>query len=405
MPSPAGRPARGTIVVLGGLAAIGPLSGDTYLPALPQIGEAFSAPPVQVQVTLTASMLGLALGQLVTGPLSDLWGRRRLLLGGLAAYTLMSVACAAAPSLPVLTGLRFLQGLSGAAAIVLARAIIRDLYAGAAAARAFSHVLVVFGVAPVVAPLLGSAVLGWTDWRGIFAVLAAAGAVLFAVVWTRLPESLPPAVRTDGGLRQLPGVVGTVLRDRGFLGYAVANAFAHAAMFAYIAGSPFVVQTLYGGSPTTFAVLFGANAVGIALAGQLNARLVGRLGPRRLLGIGMSVQTAGGLCLLAVVTLDDGLGLAAIVPPLFVVIASLGTIQPNATALALARFPRSAGSASSVLGAVYFALGAAAVPLVGIGAGDSAVAFGVVIAATAAAGLLLFRLATVPDPDLVEEKS
>jgi DHA1 family bicyclomycin/chloramphenicol resistance-like MFS transporter len=387
--SPAPRPPRGTIVVLGCLAAIGPLSGDTYLPALPQIADEFSAEAVGVQLTLTASLFGLALGQLLMGPLSDLWGRRRLLLGGLAAYTLVSAACAMSTSLPMLTGLRFLQGLSGAAAVVLARAVVQDLWTGSAAARALSHVLLVFGIAPVVAPLLGSAVLGLTSWRGIFAVLSAAGAVLFVVVWARLGETLPPERRTDGGLRQLPRVLATVLQDRVFLAHALACGLAFGGMFAYLAGSPFVIQQLYGASATTYAALFAVNALGIALAGQINARLVVRIAPARLLGFGLVLHAAGALCLLAAVTVGRQHGLAALLPPMFVVIASLGLIHPNATALALARFPRSAGSASSVLGAMHFAIGASISPLVGLGGADTAVPLGAVIAATATAALLL----------------
>jgi MFS transporter, DHA1 family, multidrug resistance protein len=387
--SPAPRPPRGTIVVLGCLAAIGPLSGDTYLPALPQIARAFGAPAMSVQLTLTASLFGLALGQLLMGPLSDLWGRRRLLLGGLAAYTLVSAACAMSASVPMLTGLRFLQGLSGAAAVVLARAVVQDLWSGSAAARALSHVLIVFGIAPIVAPMLGSAVLQVTSWRGIFGVLSAVGAVLFAVVWARLGETLPPSRRTDGGLRQLPRVLTAVLRDRVFLAHTLTCGLAFGGMFAYLAGSPFVVQMLYGASARAYAVLFAVNAMGIALAGQVNARLVARMGASRLLSFGIALHTGGAFCLLAAVTVGRQYGLTALVPPLFVVIASLGMIQPNATALALARFPGSAGSASSVLGALHFAIGASISPLVGLGKADTAVPLGVVIAATATAALLL----------------
>jgi MFS transporter, DHA1 family, multidrug resistance protein len=400
---PAPRPPRGTIVVLGCLAAIGPLSGDTYLPALPQIADAFAAPAVSVQLTLTASLFGLAVGQLLMGPLSDLWGRRRLLLGGLASYTLVSAACAMSTSLPMMTGLRFLQGLSGAAAVVLARAVVQDLWTGSAAARALSHVLVVFGIAPVVAPLLGSAVLEVTSWRGIFGVLSAAGAVLFVVVWARLGETLPPSRRTDGGLRQLPRVLAAVLGDRVFLAHTLTCGFAFGGMFAYLAGSPFVVQTLYGASATAYAVLFAVNAMGIALAGQVNARLLARMAPSRLLGYGLALHTAGAFFLLAAVTVGRHHGLIALLPPLFVVIASLGLIQPNATALALARFPRSAGSASSVLGALHFAIGASISPLVGLGEADSAVPLGVVIAATATAALLL-HLTRPVRPTLTERQ-
>ncbi|HEV7755098.1 MAG TPA: multidrug effflux MFS transporter [Mycobacteriales bacterium] len=374
------RGARGTILLLGTLAAIGPLSGDTYLPAFPQIAADLGAPPVRVQLTLTASLLGLAVGQLVIGPVSDLWGRRRLLLGGTALYAVVSLGCALAPTIGALTGLRFLQGFAGAAGVVLARAVVRDLYSGAAAARAFSRLLLVFAVAPIVAPLLGTAVLAAGDWRTIFLLLAAVGVLQFLAVRAWLGETLPPARRTAGGLRRIPGVVRDVVRDRSFLGYALACGFAFAGMFAYIAGSPFVVQDLHGASPGVFAGLFAVNAAGLAVATAVNARLVARVEPRRLLSVGLAVHAAGGVSLLGAVLLDGRL--VTLVPPMFVVVASLGFVLPNATALALARFPASAGTASSILGALHFAIGASVAPLVGVGGPGTAVPFGAVIAGT-----------------------
>jgi DHA1 family bicyclomycin/chloramphenicol resistance-like MFS transporter len=386
------RGARGTILLLGSLAAIGPLSGDTYLPAFPQIAADLGASPVRVQLTLTASLLGLAVGQLVIGPVSDLWGRRRPLLAGTALYAVVSLGCALAPSIGTLTGLRFVQGFAGAAGVVLARAVVRDLYSGAAAARAFSRLLLVFGVAPVVAPLLGTAVLAAADWRVIFLLLAGVGALQFLAVRAWLGETLPPAHRTAGGLRRIPGVVRDVVRDRSFLGYALACGFAFAGMFAYIAGSPFIVQDLHGASPGVFGALFAVNAAGLAVATGVNARLVGRVEPRRLLSVGLAAHAAGGVSLLGAALLHGGLGLAALVPSMFVLVASLGFVLPNATALALARFPANAGTASSILGALHFAIGASVAPLVGIGGQGTAAPFGAVIAGTGVVAVVVLRV-------------
>lgn len=382
---------RGTIVVLGGLAAIGPFSGDTYLPAFPQIAADLGVEPVRVQLTLTASLLGLGVGQLVVGPLSDLWGRRRPLLAGLALYVLASLGCALAPSVETLIGLRFVQGLSGSAAVVLARAVVRDLYSGVAAARAFSQLMLVFGVAPVVAPLVGSAVLAAGQWRVIFLVLAGIGVLLLGAVALWLKESLPPERRGTGGLSRIPATFGVVLRDRPFLGYALSCGLAYAGMFAYIAGSPFVVQELHGASATVYGALFAVNATGLALVAQLNARLLRRFEPRRLLTVGIGAYTVAALVLFGTVVARERPGLVAIVPSMFVVVSSLGFVMANATALALARFPDLAGTASSIMGALHFALGASVAPLVGLGGAGTAVPFGATIAGAALAALLVLR--------------
>lgn len=387
------RPTRRIALILGGLAAVGAFTNDTYLPALPEVAADFAVAPVSVQLTLTASLLGLATGQLVVGPLSDLWGRRRPLLLGVGGYVVVSLGCALAPSLAVLTGLRFLQGVAGAAAIVLSRAVVRDSYSGTAAARVFSQLLLVFAIAPVVAPLLGGAILSAGHWRGVFVALALIGAGLLAAVWFRLGESLPVARRTAGGLRGIPGTVGQVLANRGFLAYAVPCGLAYAGMFAYIAGSPFVVQDEYGASPLAYSVIFAVNAGGLGVASVLNSRLVGRVPPGRLLVRGLAGHAAGAGSLLGVVLLPGDVGLAWLLPPMFVLIASLGFIVPNATALALSQVSGSAGTAASVLGALQFGLGAVTAPVVGLGAGPMAVRFGAVIAGAAAAAVLTYRFA------------
>lgn len=366
------------LVILGALSAFGPLSIDMYLPALPRLARDFGESASETQLTLSACLLGLALGQVIAGPISDSLGRRRPLLAGVAAYALASLLCVIAPSVAALVALRFVQGLAGAAGIVIARAVVRDLHAGVAAARYFSLLMLVNGLAPILAPIIGGQILRWTDWRGVFVTLAVIGAALALAVAAGLRETLPPDRRHRGGI---PGTLTTfrrLLSERAFVGYALASGLAFAAMFAYISGSPFVLQEIYGVSPQLFSLMFGMNAFGIMLAGQTNARLVGRVAPRRLLVAGLGAQAVGGAALLVVV--GTGIGLWGILPALFVVVASIGLVSPNATSLAMEDHPRTAGSASALLGVLQYAVGAAAAPLVGLG-GRTALPMALVIAA------------------------
>ena len=380
------RANRGIVFTLGGLAAISPLSGDMYLAAFPAIATDLNASVTQVQLTLTASLLGLSSGQLVIGPLSDLWGRRPPLLTGIILYVLASLGCAFAGSIELLIALRFCQGFAGAAAVVLSRAMVRDLYTGTAAVRVFSQMMAVFGVAPVIAPVIGSALLTVGNWRAIFLVLAGAGALQLLAVLTTLGETLPPERRQSGGLRRIPGLVRAVFSDPPFLGAALSCGFAFGAMFAYIAASPFLLQEVYGASPLVYGGLFAVNAAGLTAMTQLNSRLAARIRPERLLLTGIGAQSAAGVALLGVAALDPGRHLAALALPLFVVISALGLVMPTATALALARFPGSAGTASSVMGALHFTIGALIAPLAGIGAA-TAVPFAAMITAMSLAGL------------------
>jgi DHA1 family bicyclomycin/chloramphenicol resistance-like MFS transporter len=387
-PTPTGRALATLILLLGGLTALGPFTVDAYLPAFPDIADDLHSSAGSVQLTLTAGLTGLALGQLLVGPLSDRWGRRRPLLVGTVVYTLASLACAAAPSVGVFTGLRLVQGLSGAAGVVIARAVVRDLYEGTAAVQFFSRLMLVSGLAPVLAPVLGSLVLQIATWRQVFLGLAGLGLLLLAAVLLLYRETLPPERRTAGGLVATGRIFRRLVHDRVFVGYALSSGLGFAAMFAYIAGSPFVVQDVYGASSGVFAAMFATNALGLMLAGQVNARLVVRIPPRWLLRTALTVQAAAGIALLLMVSFDPpggaGLGLAGLLPPLFLVVASLGFVFPNATALALQRHPATAGSASALLGTLQFVIGAAAAPLTG---GGSAVPLGVVVAALASGAL------------------
>ena len=386
------NPRRVSLVfILGALSAFGPLSIDMYLPALPSLSRDFSTGAAQVQFTLSACLLGLAIGQSIAGPISDALGRRRPLLIGLVAYALASLLCVVAPSVFVLVVLRFVQGCAGAAGIVIARAVVRDLHSGEALAKFFSLLLLVNGLAPILAPILGGLLLRFTSWRGVFVVLAIVGTLLLLAVIFGLSETLPPNRRQSGGIRATLSTFRRLLTDRSFVGYALSCGLAFASMFAYISGSPFVLQDLYGLSPQLFSVMFGTNALGLMVAGQINGRLVGRVPPIRLLVAGLIATASGGTALFLVVTIGS-IGLIGILPSLFVVVASLGFVLPNATALALAGHPRTAGSASALLGVLQFAIGAAAAPLVGLNGTKTALPMAIVMATLSVSALVTFVL-------------
>ncbi len=377
-------------VLLGGLTAFGPLSIDMYLPALPAISRDLVSSESLIQLTLTACLIGLALGQLVAGPVSDSLGRRRPLLVGVAIYVVASLLCALAPSAILLVALRLVQGLAGAAGIVVARAIVRDMYSGVAAARYFSRLILVMGVAPILAPVLGGQVLRFSSWHGIFVMLALITALLFlaALVW--LPETLPATRRREGSLRGTGRTFRLVGRDTRFIGYAVSAGLAFGAMFAYISGSPFVLQGIFHISPQTFSLVFGINALGFVITSQINGSLVSRIAPARLLMGGLIGTAVAGLAVLAV--LLAGLGLGALLPPLFVLVSSIGFVIPNATALALSRHAEAAGTGSALLGVIQSGIAAVGAPLVGIVGVASAVPMGTVIAVAGVGAILAYVL-------------
>ncbi|MEU2222306.1 multidrug effflux MFS transporter [Streptomyces sp. NPDC018347] len=386
-PGPAAIRRTGLLVtlVLGGLAATPPLAMDMYLPSLPEVTRSLHATAATVQLTLTACLAGMALGQLVVGPMSDRWGRRRPLLAGLAVYVLATALCAVAPNVETLVAFRLAQGLAGAAGIVIARAVVRDLYDGVAMARFFSTLMLISGVAPIAAPLIGGQILRVTDWRGVFVVLAVVGAVLAVVVWRRLPETLPAAERNHGGVGPALRAMRGLLADLPFTGYTLAGGFAFAALFAYISASPFVIQEIYGASPQTFSLLFGVNSVGLMIAGQVNGKvLVGRVSLDKVLAVGLTaiVLAATALLLLSAGVFGE-VGLAPVAAALFVLMSAMGLTLPNAQSLALLRTRHAAGSASALLGTSSFLVGAIATPLVGVAGEHTAVPMAVVQLAAA----------------------
>jgi MFS transporter, DHA1 family, multidrug resistance protein len=383
------------IVVLGALSAMGPISIDLYLPGLPELADDLHTSASAAQLTLTACLAGLATGQLLAGPLSDKLGRRRPLLVGLAGFCATSFACALAPDIASLTVLRLAQGFAGAGAIVIARAVVRDLRSGAAAARLFSVLMLVTGLAPTLAPILGGQLLRVTSWRGLFVVLGVVGFGLLAGTALALPETLPRERRHAGEWRAIVGTFHQLAHERVFAGFALTTSFAFAEMFAYIAGSPFVLQDIYGVSAQLYGGIFALNAFGIVALSQLNGLLVERVGPRVMLGSGVACGAVAGAALCAVI-LVGGIGLAGILPCLFVAVSSVGLVLPNATALALTPYPDVAGSASALLGVLQFIFGAAVAPLVGLAGNHTAVPMGIVIAAFGVLASLAFLLTRPP---------
>ncbi|MFJ2770920.1 Bcr/CflA family efflux MFS transporter [Streptomyces sp. NPDC087300] len=383
--------ARGTLfvfLVLAGLTALPSLSSDVYLPALPDVAGTFDTTAVVVQLTLTSCLVGMALGQLVVGPLSDRLGRRRPLLTGMTLYAVASAACALAPRADLLIGLRFVQGAAGAAGVVVARAVVRDLYEGVEIARVFSSLMLISGVAPAVAPLFGAQLLHVTDWRGVFVALAVLGLLLVLLVARGLPETLAPAARRRRGLGLAE--MGALTRDRVFLGCLLAAGGAFAAFFAYLAASPFVLQELYGASPRTYALLFGLNAVGMVGVGQLNGRvLVRRFPVHAVVTAGLALLVIAGASLLALGAGWFGdTGLVPVCAVLFVSVAGLGLLIGNANALAMNRTAHAAGAASALLGASSFLVGALVSPLAGVASG--AVPLAVIQTVASAAALVGF---------------
>jgi len=352
-PASAARSEVALILVLGALTAFGPLAIDAYLPAFSAIARDLHTRPDQVDWTLAIYFLGLAVGQLVIGPIADRVGRRRPLQSGLAVFFTGSIAAALAGSLAALIAARGVQALGGAACTVTARAVVRDLYRGAEAARINSRIVLVMGAAPIIAPLVGAALLRTVGWRSIFGALAGISAIAYFVVRRVLPETAAPA--RSGSLT---ASLRALIDDREFVGFALIAALASAALFAYISGAPVIFLAIHGVAPARFSWLFGCNAAGYIAMSQLNARLLRAYGPRELLTAGIASLALAG----ALLTGSALAGLGAIATELgcFVLLASLGFVLPNAVALALDGQGNQAGNAAAWLGALQFGMSAVA---------------------------------------------
>ncbi|MFD3686187.1 Bcr/CflA family efflux MFS transporter [Nocardiopsis sp. NPDC058631] len=386
--NPTGRARLGLALLLGLLAVLGPLNIDMYLPGFPEIAADLDAGASQVQLSLTACLIGLAVGQVVVGPVSDARGRRGPLAVSLLLFVLSSLLCAVSPDIATLVVGRFLQGLTASAGIVLSRAVVRDVFEGPALTRFFALLMVITAVAPMAAPVAGGAVLAlpFATWETIFLFLALLGAVIVLVVMLRLPETLPVERRIPSSLGGSLRTMAVLLRDRSFMGYALIVGLLHGGSFAYVAGTPFVYQDLHGVSPQVFGVLFGVNGIAIILGSAAVGRLSERVTERALLRIAVVTAVLATGVLLAV-TLVDG-PLPALVVPLFVYMTCMGMILTSSFALAMEGQEGRAGSAGSLLGALPMLIGAGAAPLVGLDEG-TAVPMGAVLFATAALGLVV----------------
>lgn len=389
------RTARRLPFLLGAMAAFGPLATDMYLPAFPAIAAALSADPAAVQTTLAAYFGGTALGQLGYGALSDRVGRRPALLLGLLVFTLASIGCALTRSVDLLIPLRVAQGLGGCAGMVTARAIVRDVTQGPAAVRLMSQLMLVMGLAPILAPSIGGLLLGITGWRAIFWLLACYSAALAVIVLLFLPETLEPEWRRREGIAGILLTYARLLGNGNFLGHALSGALPMGGMFAYIAGSPFVFMQLFQVPSRHYGLFFGLNALGIMAMGQVNARLARRLRPEPLLGWVLRALAVAGLLLLGAAASGLG-GFPLFVALLFCFIACMGAVMPLATTLAMAPHGRVAGSASALLGTLQFGMGAVTGALVGALHNGTAVPMAGVIAGCGLLGLLARALLVRP---------
>ncbi|WP_145048417.1 multidrug effflux MFS transporter [Paenibacillus xylanexedens] len=377
-------------LILGTLSAFGPLSLDMYLPALPTLAADFESSTSYAQLSLTACMVGLALGQLLAGPLSDVRGRRTPLIAGLLLYTIASILCLVSPTMGSFVVLRFIQGVAGAAGIVISRAVVRDVYDGPELTRFFSLLMLINGVAPIAAPIIGGLLLEYTSWRGVFILLSLIGVLTLLAVIFGLGETLPADRRSSGGLKQTLVTFRQIASNRLFMGYALTQGFVGAGMFAYISGSPFVLQKIYGISPQMFSLCFAINGLGIILASQIAGRLAGKVSESRLLIAGLIVAALGGTSLF--IAILAGGNLISILIPLFLVVSSVGLVNTASFALAMANQSKSAGSASALIGVMTFMFGGIVAPLVGLGGEGTAVPMGIVILCADLGAVLIYLM-------------
>ena len=376
------------IVLLGAVTAFAPVSIDMYLPALPVLGVEFGASAGHVQLSVASFFLGLAFGQGFYGPLSDRFGRTRPLYAGLFLFVVASIGCALAPSIDFLIGVRFFQALGACSGQVIARAVVRDLFEPREAVQIYSLLVLVMGVSPVLAPLLGGQILQWFPWRTIFWVIATLGAMGLTGSLMRLKET-HRAERKPLILGKVLRTYGDLLRDRAFLGYVLTGGMAMAGMFAYIVGSPYVFIEYFHVTTERFGLFFGVNALGLVLAAQLNARLVRHFSSDAIIRKVLAVQVTSGLVLLAGAW-TGFLQLSGVAVLLFVYVASVGCLFPNITAMAMAPHGARAGSASALIGVLQFSLAAASAALIGTTRSGAAIPVAVLIGVCSVSAAVLY---------------
>ncbi|MFH5183351.1 multidrug effflux MFS transporter [Paenibacillus sp. TAB 01] len=376
------------VLLLGAFSALGPLTIDMYLPSFPEITADFGTQASLVQLSLTACLIGLGLGQIIMGPLSDVHGRRRPVILSLILYLIASFVCAISPNIYCFIAARFIQGFAASAGIVISRAVVRDLYSGPELTRFFSMLMLVNNLFPLIAPVAGSGVISFTTWVGVFVVLGIVGIALVLWATAGLKETLPAENRMSSNFSQLFKGIQALLRDRQFLGYALAQGIMIGGVFAYVSGTPFIYQKIYGASPQLFALLFGSNGISLIIGSQLVGRLNHIISERRFLVFGLFLSAAASLTALMVILLHGPL--LALVAPLFCFVASIGMTSTASFSLAMESQSQMAGSASALLGLLPFLLGAVTSPLVGIAGEYSAVPMGVIIVCTSLLALLAY---------------
>ncbi|RJX40474.1 Bcr/CflA family efflux MFS transporter [Paenibacillus pinisoli] len=373
-------------LILAAFSALGPFTVDMYLSSLPQIMDFFDSNTSMIQASLTASLLGLGLGQLVMGPLSDSYGRRNPLLMAMVIYILSSIGCAFASNIESFILLRFIQGVAASAGLVISRAIARDRYSGVELTKFISLLTLISNVAPLISPNAGTAVTSFSSWIGVFVTLGVFGLLLMGVTAWGLRESLPVQNRVPHNFMTLLKNYKHLVSDRIFMGYALVNGILFAGVFAFVAGTPFIYQNMFGVSPQLFSILFALNGLAIMLGSQFVKRLAGKWEGRRLLRLGLTLSFISTAALLSVVLLEGTLWM--IFGSTFLFAVSIGIVGPVSVSLAMEQHGQMAGSASAVIGSFHYALGAVTSPLVGIAGEHSAIPFGIVIFTTSVLAIL-----------------
>jgi MFS transporter, DHA1 family, multidrug resistance protein len=380
------------ILMLGALAALPALTTDMYLPSLPAVEADLRTTQTAAQLTLSGTLVGAGIGQLVIGPFSDRFGRRLPLVIGISLHVVISLLCSLTPNIETLTGLRVLQGFFNAAAAVVALAVIRDRFVGASAAQLLSRLMLVIGVAPLLAPTVGQAVAGLWNWRAVFYALALIGVVLVAIVWRFMPETLPEDRRSPGHPRHVAGAYWSLLRDKHFMALAVIPGLGLALIMSYVVGSPFVFQNEYGLTAQQFALVFALNGAALVLSAQLNAALVRKFPPVRLLRTALLVQLGLALLLLLVVVTGAG-GAFGLMAGLWLVLSAQGMIPANASVLALHNYGHMAGTAAAVVGALQSGVAGLVSPLVGV-LGGNALSMAIVMIGSCALAVIVLAAGT-----------
>ncbi len=378
------------MLILGALTALGPLAIDMYLPALPQIARELGVEIGGVQLTLSFFMGGMAVGQALYGPIADRWGRRIPLLVGMGVFVVAAIGCACATSLRSLLIWRLIMALGGSASMVIPRAVVRDLFEAKDSARVYSLLMLILGVSPILAPLLGSQLLVLTGWQGIFWTLAVIGVGCTAAIVWGLPDSLPRERRLVGGVGLALRTYGQLLCDRPFLGTVLAAGFTLGALFSYLTASSFVFIELHGLTPAQYGLVFGFNAIGLIGASQLNRHLLERFTLWQALIGGFALNAVVGL-LLVVATVTGWGGLPVLIGLIFLSMSAAGIIFPNISALAMAPFGAVAGSASALLGVFQFGVAATSGALVGKFHNGTAIPMAIGLATCAVAGFIVLR--------------